>query len=116
MKFAGRLAEEAEELPETSTQRVDVGVCPEYVLVFSGSFRDVELEAEAVHEITAISPLCSCSAGLREKKRSNNKCSILSSISSVPVTFTTGTSSARGSKPFAVGTGACGMATGRCRG
>ena len=44
----------AEELPETSMQRVDVGVLSDLFGMCSGSFRDLELEAEAVHEITAV--------------------------------------------------------------
>ena len=74
MKSADRMAEEAEEVPETSTHRVDVGAFPEYVLICSGSFRALELEAEAVREITHVFPSFSCSAELGEKKRSNKQC------------------------------------------
>ena len=51
--------EETEELREIYRQSVDVGAFP-------------ELEAEAVHEIAAVFPSRSCSAGLGKRKRSDN--------------------------------------------
>ena len=105
----------ADKLPEISTQRVDVDVFVASFRICSGSFRDLELEAEAVHEITAVSPPFLARPGSVRRSAQTKNCSTLSSISSVPVSFITGPISARSSKRFAVDTGGCGVATGRGR-
>ena len=49
--------ESRRQTPEISTQRVDVGVSSALFKICSGSLRDLELEAEAVHETTTVFPL-----------------------------------------------------------
>ena len=93
---------------------VDVDVFSSRFLIISGYVRDLQLEAEAVHEITTVFPLLFLlGRARREEALEQNKCSALRYGPSSNIHLSNTATSERGSKRFAVATGACGVAIGR---